>query len=166
MYSTLSSEVLDIANRSNVQMADQPYDCDRQRRQKEQKDDPTFPSVFAKPAGPSNAAAWIERLCTLQRYGNVQALLRLLPCRAALVSQRLGIVFCSVCNDPFEPFQFLTQLRFLSRDVLLPAAQRRSRSARRAKHPHHLLAIHKKRASAMTPNRISGKESAMPIWNH
>ena len=150
-------------------MADKPYDCGPERREKKQKNHATFPSLFAKRAGPSNAAACFEGLSTLQRYRNVQAFLRLLPSPAALVSQRLRIVFCwrgSVCNDPFEPFEFLTQLRFLSRDLLLPAAKRRGRSARRAKHPHHLLAIHMKRASAMAPKRISGNVSAMPIWNH
>jgi hypothetical protein len=51
-----------------MQMADKPYDCDRERGEKKQKNNPAFPSLFAKATRPSNAAASIEGLSTLQRY--------------------------------------------------------------------------------------------------
>jgi hypothetical protein len=76
-----------------MQMANQPDDCDRERREKKKEDNPTFPSLFAKPARLSTAAVCIGRLSTFQRYRNVQPLLRLLPSRGALVAQRSRIVF-------------------------------------------------------------------------
>src|SRR5215217_6476005 len=117
-----------------MHMADQPYDCGCERHEKKQKNNPTFPSVFAKPPPPSKAPARVERLSTLHRYRNVQPLLRLVASRSAFVCQRSRIVFCwrgSPGNNPFEPLEFLTQLRFLPCDVLLPATKRRGRSVRR-----------------------------------
>src|SRR5215217_8505011 len=113
-----------------MHMADQPYDCGCERHEKKQKNNPTFPSVFAKPPPPCKAPARVERLSALQRYRNVQPLLRLVASRSAFVRHRPRIVFCwrgSFCNDPFEPFELLTQLCFLSCDILLPATKRRGR---------------------------------------
>jgi hypothetical protein len=49
-------------------MADQPYDCDRKRREEKQKNDPTFPSLLAKRARLSTPPTCLERLSTVQRY--------------------------------------------------------------------------------------------------
>src|SRR5205809_4949074 len=99
----------------------------------------------------------------------MESLLRVVALYAVFPALPWRLVFRGappLCDHAFEIVEPLTQLRFLSRYLLLPVAKRWGRSARTTKHPHHLLAIQKKIASATAPKIISGKVRATPICNH
>src|SRR5207247_5843144 len=143
-------------------MADQPYDSDRERHQKKEKNDSAFPALLAQR---TRSSGCIESMCGFECHRDLKPLVRLVTCCTLFLSacRRLVLRGRPSCNHTLELFEPLTQFGFLSRYLLLLVTKRGGRSGRTAEHRHHLLAIHKKMASATAPNRITGRVSARPI---
>ena len=120
-----------------MQMAHQPDDRCRERCHKEQKNDPALPSLLAQRTRPPAASALIEVVPVFQRDRDVELLIACIVFFAPAIDWRRGGVLCArwrVENHALEFFDLLSQFRFGSRYLFLPAAKRRSRSRRASKH--------------------------------